>query len=60
MHHLTPEVLPPAQRTDFNALYDANDRLIKRVKAMGWAPPTDAGDKEYLERVTRYKAEHGK
>jgi Uncharacterized conserved protein len=59
VHHLTPEVLPPAQRADFNALYDANTRIMNQVEAMGWAPPTKAGNKEYLERVERYKAEHG-
>lgn len=59
-HHLTPEVLPPAPRADFNALYNANEHIIKQVKAMGWTPPTQAGDKEYLERVNRYKAERSK
>lgn len=59
VHHLTPEVLPPAQRADFNALYDANTRILKRVEAMGWAPPTPAGDKEYLDRIQRYRAAHG-
>ncbi|MEY2153019.1 transglutaminase family protein [Rhodanobacter sp. 115] len=59
VHHLTPEVLPPAQRADFNALYDANTRIMNQVEAMGWAPPTKAGNNEYLERVERYKAEHG-
>lgn len=57
-HHLNPEALPPAQRADFNALYQANVRLINQAKAMGWAPPTEADDKEYLERVERYKAKH--
>lgn len=59
VHHLTPKVLPPAQRADFNALYDANVRLMSHVQAMGWMPPTKAGNKEYLERVERYKAGHG-
>jgi regulator of sirC expression with transglutaminase-like and TPR domain len=59
VHHLTPEVLPPAQRADFNALYDANTRIMNKVEAMGWAPSTKTGDKEYMERVQRYKAEHG-
>ncbi|WP_162258293.1 transglutaminase family protein [Frateuria sp. Soil773] len=59
-HHLTPEALPPMQRADFNALYGANTRVMNRVRAMGWAPPTQAGDKEYLERVDRYRSEHGK
>ncbi|KRE89300.1 hypothetical protein ASG87_02860 [Frateuria sp. Soil773] len=59
VHHLTPEVLPPAQRADFNALYDASTRIMNRVEAMGWAPSTKTGDKEYLERVQRYKAAHG-
>lgn len=59
VHHLTPKVLPPAQRADFNALYQANVRLMKQVKAMGWKPYAPAGDKEYLEQVERYKATHG-
>lgn len=58
-HHLTPEVLPPRQRADFNALYDDNTRVMHKVEAMGWAPPSQAGDREYLERVERYKASHG-
>ena len=32
---------------------------MNQVKAMGWSPPTKAGDAEYLERVQRYKAQHG-
>lgn len=59
VHHLTPKVLPPAQRADFNALYQANVRLMKQVKAMGWEPSTHAGDKAYLKRVEHYKATHG-
>lgn len=58
-HHLTPAKLPPEQRADFQALFDSNTRILKRVEAMGWAPPTEAGDKAYLERIERYKAEHG-
>jgi len=58
-HHLTPAVLPPAQREDFNALYDANTHVMNRLKAMGWSPPTDAGEAAYLQRVQRYKAAHG-
>lgn len=58
-HHQTPEVLPPEQRKDFTALYDANTQVMNKVQAMGWAPPTDAGKQEYLGRVNRYKAEHG-
>lgn len=57
--HLTPAKLPPGQRADFQALFDSNTRILKRVEAMGWAPPTEAGDKTYLERIGRYKAEHG-
>lgn len=58
-HHLTPEVLSPDQRADFAVLYDANTRIMNQVSAMGWTPPTQAGDKEYLERVDDYKAQHG-
>ncbi len=57
--HLTPDRLPPDERADFQALYDSNTRILKRVEAMGWAPPTKAGDKAYLERVDKYKAAHG-
>jgi hypothetical protein len=59
VHHLTPEVLPPAQRADFIALYNTNDQLMKQVEAMGWHPPTDAENKAYLERVQHYQAAHG-
>lgn len=59
VHHLTPAVLPPAQRADFEALYEANARIVSRLEAMGWSPPTAAGDAAYLQRVRRYKAEHG-
>ncbi len=59
VHHLTPEKLPPAQRADFEALYKANDAAMAHVEAMGWAPPTATGDKAYLERVDKYKADHG-
>lgn len=58
VHHLTPEVLPPQQRADFNALYNSNVRLMNQVEAMGWSPPTEAEDQEYLRRVQHYKAEH--
>ena len=57
--HLTPANLRPEQRADFNALFESNTRILKRVEAMGWAPPTPAGDKEYLDRIQRYKAAHG-
>lgn len=57
---LTPEALPPIQRADFQALYDTNMRIMKQVTAMGWAPPTQTDDKDYLERVERYRAGHGK
>lgn len=57
--HLTPAKLPPEQRADFQALFDSNARILKRVEAMGWAPPTAAEDKAYLERIERYKAAHG-
>ncbi|MEW9623211.1 transglutaminase family protein [Rhodanobacter geophilus] len=57
--HLTPAKLPPEQRADFQALYDSNTRILKRVEAMGWVPPTAAEDKAYLERIERYKATHG-
>lgn len=57
--HLTPAKLPPEQRADFQALLVSNERIMKRVEAMGWASPTSAEDKAYLERVKRYKASHG-
>jgi regulator of sirC expression with transglutaminase-like and TPR domain len=57
--HLIPAKLPPEQRADFQALFDSNTRILKRVEAMGWAPPTTAEDKAYLERVEQYKATHG-
>lgn len=59
MRHLRPEVLPPAQKADFNALYGANMRLMNQVEAMGWSPPTQAQDQKYLKRVQHYKTERG-
>lgn len=56
--NLAPDKLSPAQRADFQALFDSNMRILKQVEAMGWAPPTEAGDKAYLERVEHYKAQH--
>jgi hypothetical protein len=57
--YLTPDKLPPDQRADFEALALSNVRILKRVEKMGWAPPTAAEDKAYLERVEKYKAAHG-
>jgi regulator of sirC expression with transglutaminase-like and TPR domain len=51
VHHLTPNRLPPTQRLDFNALYNANVRLINQAEAMGWTPPTGSGNEEDLQRV---------
>lgn len=59
VRHLTPEMLPPPQRADFNALLNSNVQLMNQVEAMGWHPPTEADDKEYLKRVQHYKDEHG-
>jgi regulator of sirC expression with transglutaminase-like and TPR domain len=46
VRHLTPNMLPPTQRSDFNALYNANVRLINQAEAMGWTPPTESGNEE--------------
>ena len=51
VHHLTPNMLPPTQRSDFNALYSANVRLISRAEAMGWTPPAESVYERYLQRV---------
>jgi regulator of sirC expression with transglutaminase-like and TPR domain len=59
MRHLTPETLPPPQRADFNALFNSNVQLMNQVEAMGWNPPTEAEDQDYLKRVQHYKDEHG-
>lgn len=59
VHHLRPEKLPPAERDDFNALYQSDNAVMARVEAMGWEPPTAAQDKAYLQRIQRYKTTHG-
>jgi regulator of sirC expression with transglutaminase-like and TPR domain len=51
VHHLTPNMLPPTQRSDFNALYNTNVQLINQVEAMGWTPPTEFGNEEHLQRA---------
>jgi len=51
VHHLTPNMLPPAQRSDFNALYNANVQLINQVETMGWTPPTESGNAEHMQRA---------
>ncbi len=59
VRHLTPNMLPPTQRSDFNALYNANVRLINRVEAMGWTPPTGSGNAEHLQRDQHDRVERG-
>lgn len=59
VRHLTPEMLPPPQRADFNALFNSNVQLMNQAEAMGWHPPTEAENQEYLKRVQHYKDEHG-
>jgi regulator of sirC expression with transglutaminase-like and TPR domain len=58
IHQLTPEVLPPAQRADFLALYNTNVQLFHQAEQMGWQAPTKEGEQEYLERVRKWKQQH--
>jgi regulator of sirC expression with transglutaminase-like and TPR domain len=57
VHHLTPNMLPSTQQSDFNALYNANVRLINQVEAMGWNPPTESWNEDHLQRIQHYKAD---
>lgn len=52
----SPEAIPPAQRTDFEALRRNNDLWFDKAEALGWTMPTQAQDANYLQTIQRTKA----